>query len=106
VDVASAAQRTLTPFEKTRVQIVGISNLVKDRILVGVNNRDPKWHDVHSLDLKTGKLTPVLINEGGYAGFIADRQLAIRAPASRGRTAAATSTASSTTKSKRSRSSR
>jgi dipeptidyl aminopeptidase/acylaminoacyl peptidase len=78
VDVASAAQRTLTPFEKTRVQIVGISNLVKDRILVGVNNRDPKWHDVHSLDLKTGKLTPVLINEGGYAGFIADRQLAIR----------------------------
>src|SRR3712207_9554675 len=47
-------------------------------ILVGVNNRDPKWHDVHSLDLKTGKLTPVLTNTGGYAGFLADRQLVIR----------------------------
>ena len=78
VDVASGEQRSLTPFEKTRVQIVGISNQVKDRILVGVNNRDPKWHDVHSLDLKTGTLTPVLINTGGYAGFLADRKLVIR----------------------------
>jgi dipeptidyl aminopeptidase/acylaminoacyl peptidase len=81
VDVASGQQRALTPFEKTRVQIVGISNQVKDRILVGVNNRDPKWHDVHSLDLATGKLTPVLMNTGGYASFLADRKLAIRAAA-------------------------
>jgi hypothetical protein len=78
VDVVSAAQRTLTPFEKTRVQIVGNSPLVKDRILVGVNNRDAKWHDVHSLDLATGKLTPVMINTGGYAGFITDRNLGVR----------------------------
>ncbi len=78
VDVVSGAQRTLTPFEKTRVQIVGNSPLVRDRILVGVNNRDPKWHDVHSLDLATGKLTPVMMNTGGYAGFMADRNLVIR----------------------------
>ncbi|HEX8125355.1 MAG TPA: prolyl oligopeptidase family serine peptidase [Allosphingosinicella sp.] len=78
VDVVSGAQRTLTPFEKTRVQIVGNSPLVRDRILVGVNNRDAKWHDVHSLDLATGKLTPVMINTGGYAGFMADRNLVIR----------------------------
>jgi dipeptidyl aminopeptidase/acylaminoacyl peptidase len=78
VDVVSGAQRTLTPFEKTRVQIIGISNAVKDRILVGVNNRDAKWHDVHSLDLATGKLTPVLINTGGYQSFLADEQLNVR----------------------------
>ena len=65
VDIASGQQRSLTPFEKTRVQIVGTSSEVKDRILVGVNNRDAKWHDVHSLDLRTGKLTPVLMNTGG-----------------------------------------
>jgi dipeptidyl aminopeptidase/acylaminoacyl peptidase len=78
VDVTSGEQRTLTPFEKTRVQIVNISSEVPGRILVGVNNRDPKWHDVHSLDLKTGKLTPVLTNTGGYASFIADEQLNVR----------------------------
>jgi dipeptidyl aminopeptidase/acylaminoacyl peptidase len=78
VDVASGAQRALTPFEKTRVRLVGTSNAIKDRILVGVNNRDASWHDVHSLDLKTGKLTPVLINTGGYANFLTDEQLTIR----------------------------
>ena len=78
VDVASGQEKLLTPFEKTRVQIVGISPLVPGRILVGVNNRDAKWHDVHSLDLATGTLTPVLMNTGGYAGFIADGNLAVR----------------------------
>jgi dipeptidyl aminopeptidase/acylaminoacyl peptidase len=78
VDVATGTQRALTPFEKTRVQIVNISNVVTDRILIGVNNRDPKWHDVHSLDLATGKLTPVLTNPGGYTNFVADEQLNVR----------------------------
>ena len=78
VNVATGAERALTPFEKTRVQIVGLSPLVPGRILVGVNNRDAKWHDVHSLDLASGKLTPVLINTGGYAGFLADQNLVIR----------------------------
>jgi dipeptidyl aminopeptidase/acylaminoacyl peptidase len=78
VDVTSGEQRILTPFEKTRVRIVNISNQVTDRILIGVNNRDPKWHDVHSLDLRSGKLTPVMINNGGYANFLADEQLDIR----------------------------
>ena len=76
--MASGAERKLTPFEKTRVQVVGVSPLVKDRILVGLNNRDAKWHDVHSLDLASGKLTPVLMNMGGYAGFLTDAKLVIR----------------------------
>ncbi len=79
VDIASGRTRSLTPFTKTRVEIVAISNHVKDRILVGINNRDAKWHDVHSLDLASGKLTPVMINDGGYAGYIADDNLVVRA---------------------------
>jgi dipeptidyl aminopeptidase/acylaminoacyl peptidase len=78
VDVASGAGRSLTPFDKTRVEVVAISNHVKDRMLVGLNNRDPKWHDVYSLDFATGKLTPVMMNEGGYASFLADEQLNLR----------------------------
>ncbi|MCY7279821.1 MAG: S9 family peptidase [Sphingomonas bacterium] len=78
VNVATGAERSLTPFEKTRVQVVGVSPLVPGRILVGVNNRDAKWHDVHSLDLASGKLTPVLMNMGNYAGFLADQNLVIR----------------------------
>ena len=77
VDVASGAQRALTPFEKTQVQITGISRHVPGRILVGLNNRDARWHDVHSLDLATGKLTPVMQNDG-YASFGVDEKLTLR----------------------------
>ena len=77
VDPATGTQRSLTPFTKTRVEVVGISSHVKDRVLIGVNNRDARWHDVHSLDLKTGKLTLVLQNDR-YAGFLADEQLNLR----------------------------
>jgi dipeptidyl aminopeptidase/acylaminoacyl peptidase len=78
VDVATGTQKSLTPFEKTRVQIINISHEAKDRILIGLNNRDARWHDVYSLDLKSGKLTLVLQNDGGYAGYIADEQLVPR----------------------------
>jgi len=77
VDVRSGGERTLTPFEKTRVQIVSVSPLIKDRILVGLNNRDPQWHDIHSLDLQTGKLTEIMRGDG-YAGFVADAAHALR----------------------------
>lgn len=78
VNIVSGEQKSLTPFEKTRVEVINISNQVKDRILIGINNRDAKWHDAYSLDLASGKLTLVLQNNGGYAGFLADEALNLR----------------------------
>ena len=60
VPVTGGDARDYTPFDKVRVMPIGASTVIKDRILIGLNNRDPRWHDVHSLDLKTGKLTLVL----------------------------------------------
>jgi dipeptidyl aminopeptidase/acylaminoacyl peptidase len=77
VNPNSGAQRNLTPFEKTTVRLAGTSNRHKGRILVALNNRDPRFHDVHSLDLRTGKLTLVQQNDG-YAGFVADNDLKLR----------------------------
>jgi dipeptidyl aminopeptidase/acylaminoacyl peptidase len=77
VDVVSGKQTNFTPFEKTRVVPIAYSNKVKDRILIGLNNRDPRWHDVHSLELATGKLTLLLQNDG-YGGFLADEMLNLR----------------------------
>ena len=78
VDIATGAEKSLTPFEKTRAEIVNISRVVKDRILVGLNNRDARWHDVYSLDLPTGQLTLVMQNDAGFAGYVADEQLTLR----------------------------
>ncbi len=78
VDIASGEERVLTPFENTRIQLVGTSNTIKDKILVGLNNRDPRLHDVHLLDLKTGELTLVRENTEGFIGFLADDSLTLR----------------------------
>ena len=77
IDPVTGIERTLTPFQKTRVQVVGGSTIHKDRVLIGVNNRDPRFHDIHSLDLNTGKLTLVMENNS-YAGFLADNNLELR----------------------------
>ncbi len=77
VDLASGEETTLTPFEDTRAQIIGSSNTIKDKILVGLNNRDPRLHDVYMLNLDTGALDLVLQNEG-YVGFLADDTLTLR----------------------------
>lgn len=77
VDVTTGTETTLTPFENTRVQLVGASTTRKDKLLLGLNNRDPQWHDIHLLDLTTGELTLVLENNA-YAGFEADDTLTLR----------------------------
>jgi len=77
VNIASGEETTLTPFENTRVDIVGGSESIRDKILVGLNNRDPQFHDVHLLDLNSGELTLALENNG-YAGFMADDTLTVR----------------------------
>ncbi len=77
VDIASGQENTLTPFENTRVDIVGGSESIRDKILIGLNNRDPQFHDVYLLDLNSGELTLVIENDS-YAGFMADDTLTVR----------------------------
>ena len=64
---------------------MGSSHQIKDKVLVGLNNRDPRHHDVHLLDLDTGELSLVMQNDDGYVGFLADDSLtlALRDPAER-----------------------
>jgi dipeptidyl aminopeptidase/acylaminoacyl peptidase len=77
IDVASGKETTLTPFENTRVQLVGGSDTYKDKLLIGLNNRDARFFDVYLLDLNTGALSLVLENNA-YAGFMADDDLQLR----------------------------
>ena len=77
VDVATGKERNYTPFEKTRVLLVGASYAMKDKILIGLNNRNPQYHDIHLLNLKTGETTEVMRNDA-YAGFVADDTLTLR----------------------------
>lgn len=77
VDLEGGDTTNYTPFENVRVTFVGVSNKIKNEILIGLNNRDPRWHDVHRLNLETGEITLVRQNDG-YAGFVADDELQLR----------------------------
>jgi dipeptidyl aminopeptidase/acylaminoacyl peptidase len=77
VDVATGKQRDYTPFDKVRVRVVGRSRVRLDELLVGINNRDPRWHDVYLLNLRSGELKLVMQGDG-YAGFQADDSLTLR----------------------------
>ena len=72
VDLAGARTDAHTPFEKTRAVVLATSPEVQDAILVGLNNRNPQFHDVYRLDLKTGRLGFVYQNDE-WAGFDFDR---------------------------------
>ncbi|MGZ3259669.1 MAG: S9 family peptidase, partial [Croceibacterium sp.] len=77
VDLASGAERTLTPFENTRVRVIGGSHTIRDKLLIGLNNRNAQYHDVYLLNLTTGALDLVMQNDS-YVSFLADDTLTLR----------------------------
>lgn len=77
VEIATGKETKYTNFAKTQVRIVGVSHKVPDAILIGANNRNPQFHDVHRLDLATGKLTLVRENNE-YVGFLPDYDLRLK----------------------------
>ncbi|MGH7010067.1 MAG: S9 family peptidase, partial [Caulobacteraceae bacterium] len=67
----------LTPFDQVQARILKISRKIKDRLLVGLNRRDARWHDVFTLDPATGDLSTVFEGDG-FAGFLIDQDLNVR----------------------------
>jgi len=70
--------RNLTPYENTRAVILATPETTPRQILVGLNDRDPRWHDVYRLDLDTGECTLLLKNEAELAGFEFDLEGRLR----------------------------
>lgn len=78
LDLVSNESRDLTPYEKTTARVVGVSDQHPDTILVGMNDRDPQWHDLYRVDLASGERTLIERNEQQIGGYIADEEYALR----------------------------
>jgi len=101
VDIDSLETKNLTPFDsipgpdgepmrgpdgkqlRPTAQINRVSHKHPREILIGLNKRNPQFHDLHRVNLKTGELTLVQENpglmDGGYvAGFLADDDYDVR----------------------------
>jgi dipeptidyl aminopeptidase/acylaminoacyl peptidase len=77
IDLADGGTRDLTPFEHVQAQIVAMEKRFPSTVLVGLNRRTPKLHDVYRLDLGSGELVQIAENPG-FAGWMADSQLRVR----------------------------
>ncbi len=71
-DPSTGESRDLTPVEGVQAHIVEASRDFPDEILVALNDRDPAYHDVYRVNVKTGARELVLKNEDGYTGFVFD----------------------------------
>ncbi len=78
VDMQTLARRDLTPFDGIQARIIATSKRHRNEVLVGMNRENPQLHDVFKLDLTTGELDK-LIENPGYAGWLADEDLVVRA---------------------------
>lgn len=77
VDTRTGAEIDLTPLEGVRATFVGGSYKFPNHYLIGLNDRDPRWHDVYKINVLTGERT-LLAENPGYAGYVADRDLNLK----------------------------
>jgi len=76
-DVVTDETKDLTPIEGVRAQLEGISHKFPNEILVGLNDRDKRYHDVWRINIATGEKKLVQQNPG-IAGFVTDDEFRVR----------------------------
>ena len=77
VDLTTGDTLDLTPLEGVQARVQRISNRFPEEILVGLNDRDPRHHDLYRLNLSSGEKRLVQKNEG-FAGFVIDDDYNVR----------------------------
>jgi len=76
-DVGSGESRNLTPIPNAQVRLLATSLDRPDEVLITVNDRVPRWHDVYRLNLRTGERELMEKNDR-FAAYVADNSLRLR----------------------------
>lgn len=79
VNIQSNIVRDLTPFQGVKAQLVELDHNFPDRLLVGLNLKNPQSFDVYRINLDTGAVEFDTHNPGNIVGWTADAGLQIRA---------------------------
>jgi dipeptidyl aminopeptidase/acylaminoacyl peptidase len=58
-------------------QIENVSRRFPETILIGLNTRDPRYHDIYRVDIRTGAMTLAQTNPE-FSGFVTDDDYAVR----------------------------
>ena len=70
--------RDLTPYEGVRALIFDVPRELPNKILVGLNKRDPSVFDAYWLDIETGDVELVAENPGRFGGLLTDSENKVR----------------------------
>ncbi|GAC1477562.1 MAG: S9 family peptidase [Gemmatimonadaceae bacterium] len=78
------AARNITQATKVRAFIYAVPKSEPNAIYVGLNDRDPAWHDLYKVDIATGRRTLIRQNSDRITGWLFDNRdrlrLATRTP--------------------------
>jgi dipeptidyl aminopeptidase/acylaminoacyl peptidase len=72
------AARNLTPVDGVRAAIYSVPKNAPDIMLVGMNDRDPSYHDIYKVDIATGERVLVRQNDEGVGSWIFDLEGELR----------------------------
>lgn len=64
--------RNLTNLKDVRVQIFHVSRIDHNLMFIGLNDRDKVWHDLYSLNISTGQLKLLRVNDNRYTSWVFD----------------------------------
>jgi dipeptidyl aminopeptidase/acylaminoacyl peptidase len=78
LDMETGETRNLTPEPGVRCGVVAASADVPGHILVRMNARDVRFHDIFSIEIATGARVLVEKNDAGYSSYVADTTHALR----------------------------
>ncbi len=70
--------RNLTDFDDVRAMLIAVPRNTPDRILVGLNDRDPALHDVYAVSISSGERELLIQNDLNVAGWSADLDGTVR----------------------------
>jgi dipeptidyl aminopeptidase/acylaminoacyl peptidase len=77
VNLKTDAVVDLSPYEATRANLVAQSEAYPGVAIIGMNDRDPRWHDTYRVDINTGERTLLLENDR-YGNVWVDNDLQLR----------------------------
>jgi len=78
VDISNGRVQELTPLTGVQARIYNISHKFPSEILIGLNNRDARLHDVYRLNIETGELTLIVENTENFFDFLSDDMYNVR----------------------------
>ena len=77
VEIASGKIQDLTPLPKVAARIEGMDPAQPNVVMVGLNDRNPQYHDLYKIDVVSGERTLVAENPG-FSSFGLDHTLTPR----------------------------